>query len=138
MAASFACTIETQECLLDLMFVGTEAYCFTSGRGLTHVDKMLEILASVRVRPDKPFRALSTLVLERAALLSGCVCIFLSWDEERKRLVGRLKALGVPVLVLVITDDQTDKVPDPGPMKVDAGHFHTLRVGHIREGLAQL
>jgi uncharacterized protein (DUF58 family) len=44
-AASFACEIQTQESLLDLMFVGPEAYCFTSGRGLAHKDKMLEILA---------------------------------------------------------------------------------------------
>jgi uncharacterized protein (DUF58 family) len=33
-AASFTCQIQTQESLLDLMFVGTQAYCFTSGRGL--------------------------------------------------------------------------------------------------------
>ncbi len=47
-AASFACTIQTQESLLDLLFVGAEAYCFTAGRGLAHADQMLEILASVR------------------------------------------------------------------------------------------
>ena len=52
-AASFACTIQTQESLLDLLFVGAEAYCFTAGRGLAHADQMLEILASVRVCTEK-------------------------------------------------------------------------------------
>ena len=33
-AASFACSIQTQESLLDLLFVGPQAYCFTAGRGL--------------------------------------------------------------------------------------------------------
>ncbi len=47
-AASFACTVLTQESLLDLLFVGPEAYCFTAGRGLAHADQMLEILASVQ------------------------------------------------------------------------------------------
>ncbi|HAH05889.1 MAG TPA: DUF58 domain-containing protein, partial [Elusimicrobia bacterium] len=32
-AASFACSVLTQESLLDLLFVGAEAYCFTAGRG---------------------------------------------------------------------------------------------------------
>ena len=63
-AASFACTLLTQESLLDLLFVGPQAYCFTAGRGLAHADQMLEILASVRACRDQPFRALEQLVLE--------------------------------------------------------------------------
>jgi len=39
-AASFVCSIQTQESLLDLLFVGAEAYCFTAGRGVGHVDRM--------------------------------------------------------------------------------------------------
>ena len=50
-AASFACTLPTQESLLDLLFVGPQSYCFTAGRGVAHVDQMLEILASVRAVP---------------------------------------------------------------------------------------
>src|SRR5262249_57623079 len=33
-AASIAISMRTQESLLDLMFVGPEAYCFTAGRGV--------------------------------------------------------------------------------------------------------
>jgi uncharacterized protein (DUF58 family) len=87
-AASFAYTVRTQDSLLDLMFVGTEAYCFTAGRGLAHTDQMLEILASVNACTDKPFNVLPPMVIERAALLSGCICIFLSWDEEYFLVVG--------------------------------------------------
>ena len=32
-ASSLACTVNTQECLLDLMFVGGESYIYTAGRG---------------------------------------------------------------------------------------------------------
>ena len=137
-AASFACSLQTQESLLDLMFIGDEAYCFTSGRGLLHVDKMLEILASVRACTDKPFSTLPPLVIERASLLSGCICILLSWDEERKSLIGMLKALSIPVLVLVITDAEVSEPLDPGPMKSDPGNLRRLQAGRIEEGLAHL
>ncbi len=137
-AASFAYTIQTQESLLDLMFVGTEAFCFTSGRGIAHADRMLEILASVRVCSDKPFNMLQALVMERASLLSGCVCILLSWDEERRKLIHLLKALGLPLLVLVITHDGASQPLDPGPMKNDPENLHRLQVGKIKEGLARL
>lgn len=137
-AASFAYTIQTQESLLDLMFVGAEAYCFTSGRGIAHVDRMLEILASVQACSDKPFSTLSALVMERASLLSGCVCVLLSWDEERRKLIHLLKALGLPVLVLVISGDESTQPLDPGPMKSDPENLHRLQAGKVKEGLAQL
>ncbi len=137
-AASFAYSMETQESLLDLMFVGTEAYCFTSGRGLAQTEKILEILASVKACRDKPFSTLSPMVIERASLLSGCICILLSWDEEREKLINLLKALGIPVLVLVITDDKTKQTFDPDQIKGQLEEFHVLKVGKIEEGLAEL
>jgi len=43
-AASFACAIQTQESLLDLLFVGPRLLLH-AGRGLAHADQMLAILA---------------------------------------------------------------------------------------------
>ena len=63
---------------------------------------MLEILASVRVCSEHSFRALEPLVLDHAEVVSGCICVLLAWDEERQALVRKLKAVGVPVLVLVV------------------------------------
>ncbi|MDM8523489.1 DUF58 domain-containing protein [Desulfococcaceae bacterium HSG8] len=135
-AASFACTIRTRDSLLDLMFVGPEAYCFTSGRGLSHTDKTLEILASVSACREKPFSVLPPMVFERASVLSGCICILLLWDEERKHFVSQLRGFGMPLLVLVITDKDGDNNYDPGPMKDQPENFHRLEVGKIQEGLS--
>ncbi len=139
-ASSFACSVRTQESLLDLMFVGPEAYCFTSGRGLAHTDKTLKILASVSPCTDKPFSVLPPLVLNRADILSGCICIFLAWDNERKKLIGQLREFGVPLLVLLITEDnEVQKTDfDLGPMKDTPENFHRLEPGKIQEGLEGL
>lgn len=137
-AASFACSIRTQESLLDLLFVGPQSYCFTAGRGLARSDQMLEILASVQACRDHLFLELEELVLNHVNVVSGCICIFIAWDEERQRFVEKLLALGVPVLVLVIVPTGQRDSLDPGPMRDQFGQFHVLEVGHLEAGLAQL
>lgn len=138
--ASFACTVQTQESLLDLMFVGTETVCITSGRGLGHQDRTLEVLASVRPCRDSEFVRLASSVLERAALLSGCICVLLKWDTERRNFIAQLRAKGLPVLVLVTVPPRQpgEAEPDTGPMSDKADFFHVLEAGRIAEGLARL
>jgi uncharacterized protein (DUF58 family) len=137
-AASFACTVLTQESLLDLLFVGAEAYCFTAGRGLAHADQMLEILASVRPAGLPSLASLETLVLNHVNMVSGCICVFLAWDEARQKLVEKLKMLEVPVLVVVIQPAGETKPLPLGPMADTPDQLHALEVGRIEEQLAKL
>ncbi len=137
-AASFACTVQDQESLLDLLFVGAEAYCFTAGRGLAHADQMLEILASVPVCTETSFETLESLVLNHAAVVSGCICVLLAWDVTRRNFVEKLKAMGVPVLVVVVLASRPDEPLEQGPMRDEPERFHTLILGQIEEGLANL
>jgi uncharacterized protein (DUF58 family) len=136
-AASFACTVLTQESLLDLLFVGNQSYCFTAGRGLAHADQMLGILASVRACRDKPFAALEHLVIGHVAMVSGCICVLQKWDDARKQFVNELRALGVPLLVLLVVLPGGKKV-DAGPLRDEPENFHVLEIGKIEEQLAQL
>ena len=138
LAASFACTVQTQESLLDLIFVGPEVYCFTSGRGLGQTDRILEVLADVRPCNDKPFEAIFPTVISRAEFCSGCICIFVNWDEHRQKLVQLLRHLDIPVFVLVILEPDELTIPDPGTMSDVAENFHVLRAGEIEMGLAQI
>jgi uncharacterized protein (DUF58 family) len=137
-AASFTCTVLTQESLLDLLFVGPQAYCFTAGRGVAHTDQMLEILASVRVCTDRPFSTVETLVLDHAAAVSGCICVLLAWDDARQNMVRKLKLLGVPVMVLVVTEAGRNRPLDPGPMRDEPDRLHHLELGRIEQALAKL
>ncbi|MGH8058360.1 MAG: DUF58 domain-containing protein, partial [Candidatus Entotheonellia bacterium] len=137
-AASLACAIEARESLLDLMFIGPEAHCFTAGRGLGQAEKMLEILACVHVCRDKPFETLHQLVMQRHAALSGCICILLAWDEARQHFVSQLRARGVPTLPLLIAAAASHTAPAPGPAAAQPWGVHQLEMGRIAEGLARL
>ena len=107
-AASFACAPRSQEILLDLMLVGTQAYCFTSGRGLSQTEQLLEILACVEVCPDQPFTQLYSLVMQHAASLSGSICVLLNWDAERQQLIQSLKNSDISLLVVVVSETELE------------------------------
>lgn len=128
-AASFACTVRTQESMLDLLFVEDQAHCISTGRGVDHTGKLLKTLAVVKPCLDKNVGALFPLLREHAALISGCICILLAWDDERKALVRILSELNIPLKILVMTDTE--------PPDTDAP-VHFIRTDRPEEGLARL
>jgi uncharacterized protein (DUF58 family) len=134
-AASFACTVRTQESLLDLMFVGPQAFRFTIGRGLGHTEQMLEILASVQPCTAQPFETLETLVLQRLEEVSGAICVFLAWDQQRRDFVKRIRIMGIPLLVLVITEPNARDLDADG---LGPDSFHQIEVGKAEKILATL
>jgi uncharacterized protein (DUF58 family) len=136
-AASLVSNVELGDSLLDLMFVGTEAFCFTTGRSVGHTEKMLEILACARACTDKTFTSLDELVVGRAAILSSCICVLLAWDEPRQEFVRRLRALRIPVKVLLLTEPGGG-APDPGAMRDVPSLFHVLEIGKIEEALRRI
>jgi uncharacterized protein (DUF58 family) len=127
-AASFACTIDTRECLLDLMFIGAEAYCYTTGRGQLTAGGLLELLAGVQPCRDRPFSALRAAVLARRHALSGCICVLLAWDEPRREFAHGLRAHGIAARVIVVSETQ---VPDPPAWLL------VVEPGRIEQGLAR-
>ena len=137
-AASFACGVGTQESLLDLMFVGPQAVCFTTGRGLGQAEQALEVLAAVQPCADKSFSALQELVLRHAGSVCGCVCVLLDWDEPRRELVRQLRARGLPVLVLVVVGAGEAEAFCAAHAESVSENFHVLVVGKVAEGLQAL
>ena len=129
LAASFACSVDTQESLLDLMFVGAQSYCYTAGRGQMRSESLLEILAGVRASAGVDFHRLHAAVLARRAALSGCILILLAWDEARQAMARALHQTGLPLQVLVVSEREPEAAP---------AWLHVLRPGRIEEGLARL
>lgn len=132
-AASFAFALDTKESLLDLLFVGTDAYCFTSGRGVSQPERLLEVLAAVELCREKPFTDLDMLIQGHVRDLSTCICVFIEWNDERERCLKRLQGQGVDILALVITPPGEDTPP-----KTAFEGVHFLDSTRVAEGLARL
>lgn len=138
-ATSFACTVQTQESLLDTVFVSGDAHCFTTGAGFGQTEQLLELLASVVPCQDKGFDTLLPVVRSRLSLLSGCICIFLTWDSDRQALVEQLQSAGVPVLVLVVAAKQgLSEQPDAGCLRDRQSRIQVLDVNNIQAELLAL
>ncbi|MGH8672943.1 MAG: DUF58 domain-containing protein [Burkholderiales bacterium] len=129
-AASFVYTIETQECLLDLLFVGGAVKTYTTGRGQSHAEHMLEVLAGVAPSPPAEFDALARAVLARRSTLSSVIAVLLAWDEPRREFLARARASGLEVRGLLVC------APDEAP-PAGSGVL-VLHPGAIESGLARL
>ena len=132
-AASFACTVETHDSLLDLLFVGSQAHCVTAGRGVAHAEQLLEVLAAVEPCHQLPFETLPGLICQHADAVCAAICVLLAWDEGRQNMVKQLALLGVPLWVYVLTPAES---PDLEP-ELPSGdlRFFQLRVGSVEETL---
>jgi len=71
-------------------------------------------------------------VVERHGLLSGLVCVLVTWDDARRALVDHLRALGVPSLALVVSEDAGLDA------ELETVGARRLVPGRIAEGLARL
>jgi hypothetical protein len=92
------------EALLDLMFVGQQTYCFTTGRGVDHLQSLQEILASVQASSDDTFLQLQEAVLNRLGQCCSFACVLMCWDETRQQLIKKLSAHDLPVAVFLVHD----------------------------------
>ncbi len=136
-AASFCAQLDTQQTLLDLMFIRDEAFHFTAGRGEENIDRMLEVLAGVTCEPTPHFQALQQLVIKHSTELTVCICLFTGWCSQRQETLIRLQRSGIALKVYSICRDITEAKtlhkthPTPTPI-------HWLRLGHIEEDLHRI
>jgi hypothetical protein len=106
------------------------------GRGVSHLEQLLEILASVQPCRDRQFNSLLRLVLQHAGQLSGCLCVFVEWDEQRQQFIRRLREMGVPLMVFVVTEAGAPRM-EPGPMAAEPERFRQLELGKVAEELSK-
>lgn len=129
-AASFVYTLDTQECLLDLLFVGDETHSYTAGRGLLRTEHLLEVLAAVRSGGADALDRLERTLLERRRDVSSCILVLSGWDEARERLLNSLRRAGLLVLAYAI-------VAEDARINSSAG-VRALRVGQVQQDLFAL
>ena len=74
--------------------------------------------------------------MKRTDILSGCICVFIAWDESRQKLVNYLRAAGIPTLVLILAKDKNELDLQPADDKLM--RLQVLELGKIQEGLMQI
>lgn len=101
-ASSFITGLDNHQALIDLMFIADSAHTVTAGRGLERTEKLLEVLAAVKIDPLPRFDVLAKTVIQHRDQITSCLLILNGWDQERKDLVRKLRSSGlltVPIIV---------------------------------------
>lgn len=105
-ASSYISSLQVNDSILDLMFVGHTIYSFPSGRGLAGSDKMLEILACVETCENKTILELVPVLQSNIKKISGSICIFLGWQNGHKKVFQLFQKAQVPVFIIVLAADK--------------------------------
>lgn len=129
LAASFVGNLYSGQCLLDLLFVEAQCHCFTMGPGELQAEALMRVLALVKPCADAALPALTSSILSRRSELSSCICILLDWDAERQQMISELRAHGLPLLVLLVSQLPPNDCPQ---------WLHRIIPGKVEEGLSQL
>jgi uncharacterized protein (DUF58 family) len=130
-AASFVYAIDTQECLLDLLFVGRAVHSYTTGRGQLRAEHLLEVLAGLAPSRPEAFEALANRVRAHQPRLTSCIIVLLDWDAPRRAFVEALRASGLEVRAVLVCARAAAPVEPPAGVLV-------LHPGEVAAGLARL
>ena len=133
-AASLAMSEAQNDALLDLMFVGHEAYQFTTGRGVDHMPHLQEVLAAVQQSDAQSFAHLQQAVSQHMQQCSSLFCVLLHWDKERQDFIQSLRVQNIPLAVFLIHDGTVIKEN----LANKPEHLYLIDVNQIAEGLAAI
>lgn len=130
-ASSFLTSLDTQDCLLDLMFIGEKSYRLTDGQETTQRNKLLEILATAQARKNTDYHRLQTLISQQSDGLTALLLIFPSWSKEKEAFLTELQSRGVQATAFVIVDESSEQAHYNRPLP----NVHYLRLQQIAHDL---
>ena len=133
-AASFMSAQKEQDALLDLMFIGNDTYRFTSGRGLSSTEAILEVLACINPSFESNINRMVSMIKKYAHECSALICILLDMDNSRKELLNMLSQYNIPVKVLFITD--SDQVITDGISHIY--DIHMIQHSNLQQDLEKI
>lgn len=128
-AASFVASVDTRECLIDLMFIAGRERVLSAGRGTGRTEELLEALAAVEASEKPDERSLERLVLRHREDLAGCLGVFAGWNPRHARLIERLRAAGLETSALIVCREPAEGA-GPG--------LHFLRLDSLSSALMKL
>lgn len=91
-----------QDYLIDLFAAGPNLYHLTAGRSLAYLDQILDILACVESSESEPLSVIEPEIQGYVARLTTIICVFLTWNEQRRQFVEALRQNGTGVKVILV------------------------------------
>ena len=128
-AASFVASVDTRECLIDLMFISGRARVVTAGQGIGRAETLLEVLAGVEASPEPEFDSLKKLILRHSEDLAGCLAILSGWSKERSQLLNRIASSGIEIAAIVVCHEPPPTLPP---------RVHFIRAANLASDLMHL
>ena len=128
--------VARKEYIVDLFAAGPDLFHLTAGRQLAYLDQILDILACVEASAAEPLEIVAPQLQAYIARLTTVVCVFLHWNETRRRFVDGLRASGAGVKVILIeaeADSHDDDAACPVP-----GDVQRLTPGELQAGVREL
>ncbi|MEM9079806.1 MAG: DUF58 domain-containing protein [Verrucomicrobiota bacterium] len=112
-AASFVSALDTEESLIDLLFIRDQAYRVTAGRGVAKPIRLLEALASVQANGRDSLEDLSALCKRHHKQLEACIAIFPGWNAPRAAFASQLRSQIEELHLIILGDESTLELNPP-------------------------
>lgn len=106
-AASIASALAERDHVVELLAAGPELYRVSAGRGLGHLENVLEVLACVEGSDAAPLADVAPAVEQEIAQIGTVYAVLLDWDEGRAGFLDRMRALGAEVHAVVVREGAT-------------------------------
>jgi uncharacterized protein (DUF58 family) len=101
-ASSFITGLDQHQALIDLMFIADQAHTITAGRGLERTEKLLEVLAEVKMELNDRFENLSTTVIRHRDQITSCLIILNGWNETRQAFIEKIRKANIPCVPIIV------------------------------------
>jgi uncharacterized protein (DUF58 family) len=113
LCAAVSDSLARQDYIVDLFAAGPTIYHLLAGRSLAYREQILDILSCVEGTPEEPLSRIAPRLSEELDRLTTVICIVLNWDESRRRFVDDLRAQGVGVKVLWVSETEEAHADEP-------------------------
>lgn len=113
LAAAVSEFLSRTEFIIDIFAAGPEVYHFQGGRGLGHLENILDILACLEGTDEPGFEMIGGPVMEEIRCIGCCVVILLHYDKKAEELLEKLYDSGTTVKAVFICDESGEHPPMP-------------------------
>ena len=126
LTAAVAQCLDRQNSSVEIFAAGPDLFLFQPSAVNSHIEAILQILASVSASKYDPMEQLRTAMAEPLETAAVAVFVLLRWDESREQFVQELYDAGIGIRLLFVGEfDDEDSLPgDYDVTIVNAHHEH--------------